>query len=389
MRKTSIGIGGLLLISLVVISIRLWMPRAVADVDTGLSPFTAAPLNDGRNTGVLPPGEARWYKVIPGGYGDGFQQQMDLTLFFTPDDGQRVHRVNFQIFPADQIASLYANDVGQRQNLGSGGLVSRDGNPVTGERLWSGWLTDSDTYFIQVFNGADVTIDYYLFTADVIAAELGTGVDLQPVEDVSTENAPGDSIVPSPTSSPAPDVPVGADVARLLPQASELQHDRLAVEQESSYASGGVPTRMTIPAIALDSEVVPVGWETIVISGMTYGQWSTAESRVGWHSLSARLGQAGNTVLSGHSDIHAEVFRNLEYVQVGDEIVIFNGEQAHHYVVTQTFLVKEDNVSLEERIENAKWIGPTQDERLTLVTCANPGASHRLIVVARPLLAEG
>jgi len=141
-----------------------------------------------------------------------------------------------------------------------------------------------------------------------------------------------------------------------------------------------------IPAISLDSQITPVGWEPVVINGATYRQWQTADNLVGWHNLSAKLGQMGNAVLNGHSDVNTEVFRNLAYVEIGDEIVVFSGEEEHRYVVTQKFLVQEENVSLEERIENARWIASTQDERLTLVTCTNPGATHRIIVIARPWL---
>jgi LPXTG-site transpeptidase (sortase) family protein len=90
-------------------------------------------------------------------------------------------------------------------------------------------------------------------------------------------------------------------------------------------------------------------------------------------------------VLNGHSNVNGAVFRNLKYVKIGDEITVFSGEQEYHYAVTQKFSVQEKGSPLEERIENAKLIGPTRDERLTLITCANPGATHRLIVVARPV----
>lgn len=147
------------------------------------------------------------------------------------------------------------------------------------------------------------------------------------------------------------------------------------------------PTRLVIPSIELDSSIVPVKLNTFVMNGVTYGTWDVAQNEVGWHNLTAPLGRPGNTVLAGHSDINSRVFRNLEYVNVGDEIVAFSGStgQAHRYVVTQKVLVQEVGVSLETRIRNARWIYPTQDERLTLITCAYPGATHRLIVVATPI----
>jgi LPXTG-site transpeptidase (sortase) family protein len=147
------------------------------------------------------------------------------------------------------------------------------------------------------------------------------------------------------------------------------------------------PTRLSIPSIDLDSAVVPVGWTPVVINGQTYGQWDTADNEVGWHNLSANLGEVGNTVLAGHSDINSRVFQNLEYVNIDDEITVISGadQQPYRYRVTQKVLVQEVGVSLETRIQNARWIAPTDDERLTLLTCSQPGATHRLIVVAYPV----
>ena len=64
--------------------------------------------------------------------------------------------------------------------------------------------------------------------------------------------------------------------------------------------------------------------------------------------------------------------------------VAFSGDQPHQYVVVEKLLVQEKGVPLETRIKNAQLIAPTEDERLTLVTCARPGATHRLIVIAQP-----
>jgi sortase A len=157
------------------------------------------------------------------------------------------------------------------------------------------------------------------------------------------------------------------------------------MESGAGDVPAGMPTRLVVPSVALDSQIIPVDKTAVVINGVAYGQWNTVDNLVGWHDLSAKLGQAGNTVLNGHSDLNAAVFRNLDYVALGDEITVLSGDQAYHYVVTHKFLVQEKDVSLEERIQNAAWIAPTPDERLTLVTCANPGASHRLIIIAQPV----
>jgi LPXTG-site transpeptidase (sortase) family protein len=158
----------------------------------------------------------------------------------------------------------------------------------------------------------------------------------------------------------------------------------LADEPAATDASR-IPTRLVISTINLDTPVIPVGWKPVVINGQTYGQWETADDQVGWHNLSARLDEVGNTVLAGHSDVHAKVFQNLKNVNIGDTIVVFAGEQANNYIIIEKFLVQEKGVSLQQRIDNAKWIAATDDERLTLITCAQPGATHRLVVIARPI----
>ena len=162
----------------------------------------------------------------------------------------------------------------------------------------------------------------------------------------------------------------------------------LAVQTQAAEPATSTPTRLIIPAIGLDSQVIPVGINLVQENGKTYGIWQVATNEVGWHNLSAALGLAGNTVMAGHSDIYAKVFRNLKDIELGDEIIAVAAHtgQTYRYIVTQKFLVREAGVSEETRLKNAQWILPTQDERLTLVTCAKAGSTHRLIVIARPVI---
>ncbi len=54
-------------------------------------------------------------------------------------------------------------------------------------------------------------------------------------------------------------------------------------------------------------------------------------------------------------------------------------------MVEDRFLLRELGAPLEQRYQNARWIGPTTDERLTLVTCWPPmGNTYRVIVIAKP-----
>jgi len=98
------------------------------------------------------------------------------------------------------------------------------------------------------------------------------------------------------------------------------------------------------------------------------------------------LGDVGNTVLNGHHNAYGEVFKDLVELKEGDLIEVYSGDSKYVYKVNTILLLPEKYQSMEERIENASWIMPTTDERVTLVTCWPPESNtHRLIVVAFPV----
>jgi len=145
------------------------------------------------------------------------------------------------------------------------------------------------------------------------------------------------------------------------------------------------PTRVVIPAIELDSEVVPVGWKKIVHGGKLASVWEVAEYAAGWHQNSALPGEVGNVVLSGHHNIKGEVFRYIVDLNPGDTITLYAGDRPYTYTVESRFVVRDKGQSAERRQENARWIGSFPDERLTLVTCwPYTSNTHRVIVIAKP-----
>jgi sortase A len=150
---------------------------------------------------------------------------------------------------------------------------------------------------------------------------------------------------------------------------------------------GEMPDRMEIASIELEANVIPIGYEKLQFEGEIYDQWLAPNYRaVGWHETSAGLGAPGNTVLNGHHNVYGEVFRDLYRVQVGDEIDVFSGEDQFTYVVVYTGVLPERNQPLEVRLANAEWIQPTEDERITIITCwPYESNTHRVVVVAVPV----
>lgn len=146
-------------------------------------------------------------------------------------------------------------------------------------------------------------------------------------------------------------------------------------------------TRVVAESINLDADVVEVGWQSWQDeAGHQRTLWQVANYAAGWHKNSALPGQAGNIVLSAHHNIKGEIFRYIINLEVGDGVTLHEQGQRHDYVVTDKFIVKELGEPLEVRRANARWIGPFEDERLTLVTCwPYGGNSHRAIVIAQPV----
>jgi sortase A len=121
-------------------------------------------------------------------------------------------------------------------------------------------------------------------------------------------------------------------------------------------------SRMTIPAINVDAPVVEGdGWEELKMG---------AGHRIG----SANPGERGNMVISGHNDVYGEIFRHLEDVRIGDEVIVYAGDTPYRYSVVARMVVEPTEVSLLE---------PTPNATLTLITC-HPYMvdTHRLVVIA-------
>jgi hypothetical protein len=140
---------------------------------TGSAPALAVALVSGPNTGVLASGEQRWFRLTPPNPQQATTLEQSLTLIFTPDDGQRVKRVAVQLFDETQAPLFYFGDASKMANLGAGQIVSRDNNPLTGELFWTGWLSGQSRYYIQLTNGSDSAIDYWLFADNVVSYPLG------------------------------------------------------------------------------------------------------------------------------------------------------------------------------------------------------------------------
>jgi len=137
-----------------------------------------------------------------------------------------------------------------------------------------------------------------------------------------------------------------------------------------SLASLPVPTpgpqqaiRIQIPAIGVDAPVVQGdGWEQL-------------KKGVGQHIPSANPGENGNVVLSGHNDVYGEIFRHLDRLQPGDQVILYTQQRAYTYIVERTLIMEPTAVEV---------MASTGAPTLTLISCYPYLVdTHRIVVFAR------
>jgi len=179
----------------------------------------------------------------------------------------------------------------------------------------------------------------------------------------------------------------GENAAPSGPTPTAAPQESPAQTQTAQAPQGYIPDRLVIPAISLDAPIIPAHTRTIKYMGDIYTQWvAPNEFASGWHDSSAELGLPGNTVLNGHHNVYGEVFGGLVDLKEGDLIEVYSGSKRFVYQIKLKMLLRELNEPIEVRYQNARWIMPSSDERLTLVTCwPKTGNSHRLIIVAFPV----
>ena len=205
--------------------------------------------------------------------------------------------------------------------------------------------------------------------------------------------------VPAPASTPPPPppTPTGAFLPLIAPPTASAPLSSTA-EVPSPTSAGtatgqplptstpALPSRIVIPEIDVDAPVVTVSLQPTEIDGQTQSVWGVpATYAAGWHDTSAPLGVPGNTVLNGHNTTNGEVFRDLYTLEEGDAVTVYADDASYDYTISEILILPEAGQPLDVRLENARYILPTGDERLTLVTCHPYGSlRNRLIVIAHP-----
>jgi sortase A len=118
--------------------------------------------------------------------------------------------------------------------------------------------------------------------------------------------------------------------------------------------------RLLIPAIGVDMAM----YEGI--------RMSTLDKGPGHWPGSALPGQIGNLVVGGHRTSKHKVFRNIDDLVAGDQIIFQDATGEYVYLVNRVEVVQPTDV----------WIiNPTDTPTATLFACHPPGSTRQRIVV--------
>jgi len=148
---------------------------------------------------------------------------------------------------------------------------------------------------------------------------------------------------------------------------AEIPHHLLPIVQSMGELPIPTPSaeqtlRIQIPDIHIDAPVVQGD------------SWEQLKKGVGKHISSPEAGKAGNLVLSAHNDIFGEIFRDLDQLKPGAEIILFTSQRSYTYRVTEIKITDPTDVSVME---------PTITPTLTLISCYPYRIdTHRIVVKA-------
>jgi LPXTG-site transpeptidase (sortase) family protein len=128
-----------------------------------------------------------------------------------------------------------------------------------------------------------------------------------------------------------------------------------------------VPVRLRIPAIGVDTRVIPLG---LAPDGTVEVPPVAAQSPAGWYDGSPTPGRTGPSVILGHVTVGRYgdgVFRRLSSMRAGDRVLIGlrNG-------VTASFSVDSVRTVAKSRFPTESVYGNVDRPALRLITCGGP-----------------
>ena len=146
-------------------------------------------------------------------------------------------------------------------------------------------------------------------------------------------------------------------------------------------------TRLSIPAIGLNTSVVESYPKQQ--RGGTY-IWDPPNYAAGHYNSSGNPGGGRNIVFQGHNNMAGEVFRDLNKLSPGDEIILLTDAGEFHYQVQQKVIIPYVGHEVEADLQIGALSAPQSSEVVTLISCWPYSTfTNRIVVVAVPASGGG
>jgi len=150
-------------------------------------------------------------------------------------------------------------------------------------------------------------------------------------------------------------------------------------------------TRLSIPVIDLNvtiEETAPRLQSSP--GGQSYYIWDPPAYAAGHHDSSGNPGEGRNIVLDGHNNTLGEVFRDLNKLTPGDQIILLTDTGVFYYQVQEKMIIPYVGAEEQADAQIQALTAPQSAERVTLVSCW-PYATftNRIVVIAVPVPGGG
>lgn len=207
--------------------------------------------------------------------------------------------------------------------------------------------------------------------------------DLESETRAAQEMSNATRVASIPTLAPTPTVrmndvvlPGGHVIENGVPKFNESEiparyRSQLAYEYSRPVLERPAPTDQTAQVVSIPE----LGIDESIVQGSD------------WEALRLGVGQVlngfdpshpeGNVVLSAHNDIYAELFRDLDQLEIGDLIYIRTNNRVYTYQVTRTLEVDPTDV----------WVLESQGKQMaTLISCYPHGVNNKRYIVFADLV---
>jgi LPXTG-site transpeptidase (sortase) family protein len=150
--------------------------------------------------------------------------------------------------------------------------------------------------------------------------------------------------------------------------------------------------RLSIPAIGLNVSVQETSpkLQRTLPNGKGVYIWDPPAYAAGHYDSSGNPGEGRNIVFDGHNNTLGEVFRDLNKLSPGDQIILLTDAGEFYYQVREKIIIPYAGVEAQANQQIWALTGPQPSETVTLISCW-PYATftNRIVIVAQPISGGG